>query len=349
MGLALLAVLGATGCVSRSPSARIVKPLPSEPAKPPSPVPSRVVHHVPVLSEPVEPAEPVLSPEEQEALFRRVLSGQILLDRQNFSCGCGDGVMGEKTRTALRAWQNEKGLPSTGEFDDETMARLGEPETVFVRYTITEQDLTELGETPTSWLEKSRLEKLNYASLQELLAEKYHITQNTLSRLNPDVDWPDPPVGTEILAPDPTGKRVKQAARIRIGLGRKTVRVYDAKGRLIALFPCSIAKDKTKRPSGVLHVAACAENPTYFFDPAVFPEDSEARSLGKKLVIPPGPNNPVGLAWIGLDRTGYGLHGAPHPEDIGKTESHGCFRLANWNAKKLVKMVYTGMPVLIEP
>jgi lipoprotein-anchoring transpeptidase ErfK/SrfK len=297
---------------------------------------------------PVEPEVPALSPEEQEAIFRRVLGGQTLLDRQNFSCGCGDGVIGEKTRIALRAWQNQKGVPASGEFDEETLAALGDPESVFTRYAITERDQSMIGEVPSSWLEKSQQANLNYVDLQELVAEKFHITRNTLQRLNPDVDWPNPAVGTEVVVPDPAGKRVQQAARIRISLSRKTVRVYDVKGRLTALFPCSIAKDKAKRPVGALHVANCAENPTYFFDPAVFPEDEEAQQLGKRLIIPPGPNNPVGLAWIGLDRTGYGIHGTPHPEDIGKTESHGCFRLANWNAKKLAKMVYIGMPVLIE-
>ncbi len=70
---------------------------------------------------------------------------------------------------------------------------------------------------------------------------------------------------------------------------------------------------------------------------------------GRKRVVPPGPNNPVGVAWIGLDKTGYGIHGTPTPEQVGRTESHGCFRLANWNAEYLVKLVWVGMPVYVEP
>jgi lipoprotein-anchoring transpeptidase ErfK/SrfK len=65
-------------------------------------------------------------------------------------------------------------------------------------------------------------------------------------------------------------------------------------------------------------------------------------------MIPPGPNNPVGDMWIGLDLKGYGIHGTPWPEDIGKTESHGCFRLANWDAVRLAKMLSIGTPVFIE-
>ena len=92
-----------------------------------------------------------------------------------------------------------------------------------------------------------------------------------------------------------------------------------------------------------------AENPSYTFDPEIFPESAEGRELGRKLLIPPGPNNPVGTVWIGLDAPGYGIHGTPRPEEVGRAETHGCFRLANWNAELLVKMVTIGTPVFIVP
>ena len=100
---------------------------------------------------------------------------------------------------------------------------------------------------------------------------------------------------------------------------------------------------------GDLKVTRCARDPNFIFDPAVFVESEEAQTIAGKLLIPPGPNNPVGAAWIGLDRPGYGLHGTPRPEDIGKTESHGCFRLANWNARKLLRMISLDLPVRVEP
>ena len=90
-------------------------------------------------------------------------------------------------------------------------------------------------------------------------------------------------------------------------------------------------------------------NPNYTFDPAIFAESPEARAIGHKLVIPPGPNNPVGVAWIGLDRPGYGMHGTPGPEQVGRTESHGCFRLANWDAAYMVKLAWIHMPVEVVP
>jgi lipoprotein-anchoring transpeptidase ErfK/SrfK len=100
---------------------------------------------------------------------------------------------------------------------------------------------------------------------------------------------------------------------------------------------------------GQLRVVVIAPNPNYTFNPEIFPESAEARQLGRKLTIPSGPNNPVGVAWIGLDKPGYGIHGTPSPEQVGRTESHGCFRLANWNAEYLLKLVAPGTPVFVDP
>jgi lipoprotein-anchoring transpeptidase ErfK/SrfK len=105
-----------------------------------------------------------------------------------------------------------------------------------------------------------------------------------------------------------------------------------------------------KRPLGEeLHITAIAPNPNYTFDPAVFPESAEAQQLGRKLILQPGPNNPVGTVWLSLDKPGYGIHGTPKPEEVGRTESHGCFRLANWNAEFLLKLVTVGTLVSVEP
>ena len=170
-----------------------------------------------------------------------------------------------------------------------------------------------------------------------------------IRRLNPQATWPDPPAGTTLTIPDVgTGEKMPHAARIRISISNKLVCVFNEGGEQVAQFPCSIARDPAKREPCEISVAALAPNPNYSFDPALFSEDPESATLKTKLIIPPGPRNPVGVAWIGLSKTGYGIHGAPHPEDIGKTESHGCFRLANWNAQKLLRMLDIGTPVTVE-
>jgi lipoprotein-anchoring transpeptidase ErfK/SrfK len=157
-------------------------------------------------------------------------------------------------------------------------------------------------------------------------------------------------VGTSIRLPNIEYPQVNsKAAFVRISLASKFLEGFDSTTNLLAHFPCSIAQRVEKRPAGELHVSVIAPNPNYSFDPEVFPESAEARGLGRKLIIPPGPNNPVGTAWIGLDKPGYGIHGTPRPEEVGRTESHGCFRLANWNAEYLSRLVWVGMPVYVEP
>jgi lipoprotein-anchoring transpeptidase ErfK/SrfK len=140
-----------------------------------------------------------------------------------------------------------------------------------------------------------------------------------------------------------------QPANLHISLSENTLEARDEAGNLIAHFPVSIARLAEKRPEGELHVTVVIANPDYTFDPDVFPESAEAREIGHKLVLPPGPNNPVGVAWIGLDRPGYGIHGTPTPEQVGRTESHGCFRLANWDARTLLEIAYVGLPVIVDP
>lgn len=282
---------------------------------------------------------------------------QALLDRENLSCNCIDGVLGSRTRAAIRAWQGRNGLPATGEIDADLLSRLGllAPDgaealgRAFTTYAVAPEDAEGLAPVPKTWSGRARAERLGYETTLEVIAERFHAAQHALRELNPDAPWPSPPPGTVLVVPDPRPFATPPAARLTISLGRKLVRAYDAGGALIAQFPCSIAQLEEKRPVGELRVVNCAENPEYYFDPAVFPEDPEAATIQGKLIIPPGPNNPVGVAWITLSKEGYGIHGTPHPEDIGKTESHGCFRLANWNAEKLVRMITVGMPVVVEP
>ena len=139
------------------------------------------------------------------------------------------------------------------------------------------------------------------------------------------------------------------AARLHLRLAAHELEATDDDGRVIAHFPVSIARDVEKRPVGELRVTVIIPDPNYTFDPEVFPESPEGRQLGRKLILPPGPNNPVGVVWIGLDRTGYGIHGTPDPEKVGRTESHGCFRLANWDARTLLDLAWVGLPLVVEP
>jgi lipoprotein-anchoring transpeptidase ErfK/SrfK len=278
------------------------------------------------------------------------LEGQVELSRRGFSCGSIDGVRGLQSAAALRAFQRNEGLRETGDLDQATKVALPLTAPALTRHVFSQEELAELQPVADTWLGKSEQTALAYATALELVAEHCHASPKFLVKLNPEVDWDAIAPGMAVQVPavglfTPAAK----AAQLQVRLAEHVLEATDGAGRIIAHFPVSIARNVEKRPVGELHVTVIIPNPNYTFDPEVFPESEEAKELGRKLIIPPGPNNPVGLAWIGLDRTGYGIHGTPDPEKVGRTESHGCFRLANWDAQALLQLVTVGLPVIVEP
>jgi lipoprotein-anchoring transpeptidase ErfK/SrfK len=279
-----------------------------------------------------------------------VFEAQLSLERRGISSGSLDGKIGSQTRSAIRAFQHQFELPETGELDDITKTNLPLDTPPFTNYVVTSNDLARLQPLGKTWTEKSQQTALDYETMLELVAEKSHAHPDLIRRLNPSVNWSNVLAGTSIQIPDITADDPdSKAAFVRISLSGKILEAFDTDSNLLVHFPCSIAQRVEKRPVGELHVAVIAPNPNYTFDPELFPESPEAQQQpGVKLILPPGPNNPVGVVWIGLDKTGYGIHGTPKPEDVGRTESHGCFRLANWNVERLLKIVWMGMPVYVE-
>jgi lipoprotein-anchoring transpeptidase ErfK/SrfK len=280
---------------------------------------------------------------------RDTFEAQIAMAREAISSGSIDGALGSQTRAALRAYQRKHGLSPTGALDADTRTRMSVAPPLQTTFVVTSEDVQRLLPIASTWLGKSEQPRLDYENILELVAEKSYSHPALLRQLNPQLNWSSVPVGTVITIPSVQYPPPTKASSIRISLAQKTLDAFDASGSLLAHFPCSIGKLAEKRPVGELHVAVWAPGPNYTFNPEIFPESAEAHRLGRKLIIPPGPNNPVGTAWIGLDCPGYGIHGTPWPELVGRTESHGCFRLANWNAEYLLKMVSLGTLVTVEP
>lgn len=272
------------------------------------------------------------------------LAWQIALEREGFSPGLIDGKIGGKTKIATTYFQAAHDLPKTGVLDEATLAELRpDPAMAFVSYSVVQSDLEGITPATKDWVAKSQMAKLGYFSVLDGLAEKFHTSQGMLKTLNPSVDFEALEVGTPLRVPGiAPAAATPKASYLTVDLPRKMILVMNAEDRVVALFHCSIAAKVEKRPAGETTVIANHPNPNYTFDPQYWPEVTD---VDRKLIIPPGPRNPVGLCWIGLNLPGYGMHGTPWPEMIGKSGSHGCFRLANWDALRLSKMVKLGMTV----
>ena len=279
--------------------------------------------------------------------LRNSLAWQIALDRVGFSPSILDGKIGPRGEVATREFQRANGLPATGKLDTATAAALQTaPEKALTTYTIQAADAAQIAPIPKTWPEKAKLAHMAYPSLEELVAEKFHCTKGLLARLNPAKEMAALKPGDTLQVPAIAESHPAiRGERIDINLSEKIVRVFgkDNGEKLVGLFHCSIAADKENLPPvPSTTVAVISENPNYTFDPEKWPE---VKDVKEKLTIPPGPRNPVGLCWMGLALHGYGIHGSPTPEMIGKTGSHGCFRLTNWDALRLAKMIRIGTPV----
>jgi len=288
------------------------------------------------------PATPQLNP-----ALRVAATLQIALDRHAFGVGLIDGHVRLKTRQALVDFR----YASDGLSDAAArQALLDETAPVFVRYTVVAADLDQVGDCPTDWETVSQLPAMTCRSLLEWLSEKFHAKQDFLRLLNPQVaDWNADLTGETLWVPNVRLEKIKlDVKQITIDTHIFRLRGYDAAGRVTCSFPCSIARDRAKVPAGELRVANVAPNPNYTFDPVNFPESARAQQIGHKLILPPGPRNPVGVYWMSLSQPGYGIHGTPHPETIGNMESHGCFRLCNWDARTLGQTVALGVPVYLD-
>jgi lipoprotein-anchoring transpeptidase ErfK/SrfK len=211
-----------------------------------------------------------------------------------------------------------------------------------VTYTITEQDVKGpfLAKVPARMEEMQGLERLSYGSAQEALAEKFHMSERLLKALNAGKSFAAEDV--IVVANIGPSERAAKAVRVDVDKSARLVKAFDGKGELIAVFPASIGSKEKPAPSGTYKITSIARDPHYKYNPEY--AFKEVRSK-EPFTINPGPNNPVGSVWIGLSARGYGIHGTPDPAKVGKTESHGCVRLTNWDAKKLAAMVSTGTAV----
>jgi lipoprotein-anchoring transpeptidase ErfK/SrfK len=306
---------------------------------------SRHSRHAPpqlLTAQAIEQAQFAQGQKDQKNNPALIVKAEVLLDRAGFSPGVIDGHNGDNFRKALAAFQQQNGFDGTGALDPATFDALAatSEDAVMGEYEITQSDVegpfTE--KIPADLEAMAQLPRLNYQSPRDELAERFHMAESLLATLNPGVDFTR--AGTRIVVADvPQKPRQVRVAKIVVNKRARSLSAFDASGKLIAFFPASIGSAEKPAPSGEFKVKAVAHNPTYHYDPRFA---FKGVKTNRKLTIQPGPKNPVGLVWIDLTAPSYGIHGTPSPEKIGKTESHGCIRLTNWDALDLAGMVHRG-------
>lgn len=289
----------------------------------------------------MEPEKPIIAvtkkPEAEIAAL------QVFLDREGISPGVIDGHLGDNVNKAIAAWQQMTGETLDPNNSEDILQRLsysgGLP---IVDYTITAADAAGpyVASIPDDYAHKAQLPAMAYTSTSEKLAEQFHMDENYLKTLNPGVDFSIP--GTTIKVVNPGQPKTGSVTRIVADKSKKQVLAYGEDGQLISAYPATIGSTDTPSPTGSHTVQRIALDPGYTYNPKI---NFKQGDNDKILQIPPGPNGPVGTVWIALSKPTYGIHGTPEPSKIGKTNSHGCIRLTNWDATELAKMVKPGTTV----
>ncbi|MCP1170213.1 L,D-transpeptidase family protein [Limimaricola litoreus] len=267
---------------------------------------------------------------------------QILLDRAHVSPGIIDGWKGGMSESAIAAFETREGFEADGQLDSQVWDALTAqaPAPMMQSYTITEEDVSGLSDPlPDDYAKLAELDQLGFTSVAEKLAERFHMDQEFLETLNPNVGWR---AGESITVVDPGPRLEIRVTRVEVRKGTSRLAGFDETGTMVLNYPVTIGSSQTPSPSGTVEVVAVAMDPTYTYNPDVNFQQGDNDEM---LILPPGPNGPVGSVWIDLSKPTYGLHGTSDPDSLFNAASHGCVRMTNWDAEELAHLVSEGVTV----
>jgi lipoprotein-anchoring transpeptidase ErfK/SrfK len=282
-----------------------------------------------------------------------VLRAEILLDRAHFSCGQIDGRYSQNLKNAIEAYQSAHQLRVDGVVGRSVWQFLNQDSAeAVIEHRISREDLAGpfVDKIPQDMVAKSKLKGMYYESPLQEFTGKYHASAALLQRLNPGQSFDR--VGQEILVPNVETPPPGRAASVVVtGLDTKdpvraaSVEALDSTGKVLFYAPANIGGPHDPLPAGEWKVTDIVHNPWYNYNPDLFWDPEDPNTTAK---IPPGPNGPVGLVWIGISKPHYGMHGAADPELIGRAHSDGCVRMTNWDALELAKLVEVNTPVIMK-
>lgn len=292
------------------------------------------------------------APEPVESLLQL----QIFLDTHLFGPGKLDGRPGEFTSKALKRYQRAQGLPET-ELESHTLDLSSVPQ-VYTTYTIREEDLNQVGEVPSQPSAQSRKKRLPYDSLLEFLTERFHCAPELLAFINQPMKMSQLKPGDVVKVPNVEPFLIEEMTTvaslpeipefktriINIDTREKMLDLYEG-DKLLASVPITPGSGYLATPPGTWRIVGITQMPTFRWDKSVLEYGVRSSNYYE---LPIGPNNPVGVMWIGLNRPGIGIHGTNQPQTIGRSASHGCMRTANWDVVRLTRMITKGMTVVIE-
>jgi lipoprotein-anchoring transpeptidase ErfK/SrfK len=281
---------------------------------------------------------------------------QIFLDQQLFGPGKIDGAPGEFVTKALKRYQRSRGLPETGVVDENIPLDSVFP--VYTHYTIQESDRKYVGDLPRAPQEQAKKKYLPYTSLLEFISERYHCSLEFLIRLNKGRKMYSLKPGDEVRVPNVEPFKLEEVPEtgsleelpqyvervITVHRSEKMLDLHEGE-RLLCSLPITPGGGKLPTPAGTWKIVGIAAMPTFRWDKSVLMTGKRSE---KFYMLPAGPRNPVGVLWCGLNKPGIGIHGTNSPYNIGRTASHGCMRVANWDVVRLSKMITKGMTVVIK-